>query len=46
MNNQTSEINHHTSQEPHEEKIRKEVSVLDMGEKPQRIIPRKTHALK
>ncbi len=35
---QKSELNRYTSQEPHGEKTRKEVSVLDVGGKPQRII--------
>ena len=39
------ELNHCTSQEPNGEKTRKEVSVLDVGEKPQSIIPEKTHGL-
>ncbi len=43
---QKSELNHYTSQEPKGEKTRKEVSVLDVGGKPQRIIPGKTHAIR
>ena len=35
-----------TSQEPSREKTKKEVSVLDVGGKPQRIIPGKTHAIR
>ncbi len=34
-----SELNHYTSQETHGEKTMKKVSVLDVGGKPQRIIP-------
>ncbi len=39
---QKSELNHYTSQEPNGEKTMKEVSVLDVGGKHQRIIPGKT----
>ncbi len=42
---QKSEPNHCTSQEPHGEKTRKEISVLDVGGKPQRNIPGKTHSI-
>ncbi len=41
-----SELNHYTSQEPNGEKTRKEVSVLNVGGKPHRIIPGKTHTIK
>ncbi len=42
---QKSELNHCTSQEPSGEKTREEVSVLDVGWKPPRIIPGKTLAI-
>ncbi len=40
---QKRELNHCTSQEPNVEKTRKEVSVLDVGGKPKKNIPGKTH---
>ncbi len=42
---QKSELNHYTSQEPSGEKTRKEVSVLDVGGKPQRIQPGKNPSI-
>ncbi len=41
---QTSELNHYTSQEPHGDETRKEVSVLEFGRKT--LIPGKTHAIR
>ena len=43
---QKSDLNHCTSQEPNGEKTRKEVLDLEVGGKPQRTIPEKTHAIR
>ena len=43
---QKSTYNHCNNLEPNEEKTRKEVSVLDVGEKPQTIIQGETHTVR
>ena len=43
---QKSKLNHFISQELNREKTMKEVSVLDVGGKPQRIIPERVHAVR
>ena len=40
-----SELNYCTSQEPLGEKTKKKISFLDVGEKLQRVVPGKTHAV-